>query len=314
MTAAVYVGIDVSKDRLDGDLAPAPAPFRAANDAAGIAAVCARLAPLAPALVVLEATGGLEAALAAALALAEIPVAVVNPRQVRDFAKALGRLAKTDAIDAATLALFGERVRPPARPLPGEAARAFEALLSRRLQLMEMRTAEQNRLGGPASKPVRASLEAHVEWLTGQLERVDKDLTEAIEASPVWRAKDDLLQGIKGIGPAVSRTLLAALPELGTLTRRQIASLAGLAPRNRDSGKSRGKRSIGGGRAQVRSALYLAAWSASRHNPALKAFSDRLKGAGKAGKVRIIAVARKLLTIANAVLRTKKPWDAAFAG
>lgn len=313
MTAPVYVGIDVSKGRLDGDLAPHPAPFQAANDAAGIAAVCARLAPLRPALVVLEATGGLEVALAAALALAEIPVAVVNPRQVRDFARVLGRLAKTDAIDAATLALFGERVRPPARPLPGEAARAFEALLSRRLQLMEMRTAERNRLAGPASKPVRASLEAHVEWLTGQLERVDKDLTKAIEASPVWRAKDDLLRGIKGIGPAVSRTLLAALPELGTLTRQQIASLAGLAPRNRDSGKSRGKRSIGGGRCRC-AVLYLAAWSASRHNPALRAFSDRLKEAGKAGKVRMIAVARKLLTIANAVLRSKKPWDAAFAG
>jgi transposase len=314
MTTPVYVGIDVSKDRLDGDFAPDPAPFQAANDAAGIAAVCARLAPLKPALVVLEATGGLEAALAAALALAEIPVAVVNPRQVRDFARALGRLAKTDAIDAATLALFGERVRPPARPLPDEAARAFEALLARRLQLMEMRTAEQNRLGGPASKPVRASLEAHIDWLTTQLDQVDKDLTKAIEASPVWRAKDDLLQGIKGIGPAVSRTLLAALPELGTLTRQQIAALAGLAPRNRDSGKSRGKRSIGGGRAVVRSALYLAAWSASRFNPALKAFSDRLKEAGKAGKVRMVAVARKLLTIANAILRDEKPWDAAMVG
>ena len=314
MTAPVYVGIDVSKARLDGDLAPAPAPFQAANDAAGIAAVCARLVALGPALVVLEATGGLEAALAAALVLAGVPVAVVNPRQVRDFAKALGRLAKTDAIDASTLALFGERIKPPARPLSDEATRTFEALLARRLQLIEMRTAEQNRLGGPASKPVQASLQAHIDWLTAQVEQVDKDLTAAIEASPVWRAKDDLLQGIAGIGPAVARTLLAALPELGELTRQQIAALAGLAPKNRDSGKFRGRRSIGGGRAVVRSALYMAALSASRYNPALKKFSERLKAAGKAAKVRLVAVARKLLTIANAILRDKKPWDAALIG
>jgi len=314
MTAPVYVGIDVSKARLDGDLAPSPAPFQAANDAAGIASICARLVPLKPALVVLEATGGLESALAAALVLAGLPVAVVNPRQVRDFAKALGRLAKTDAIDASTLALFGERVKPSPRPLSDEKAQTFEALLTRRRQLVEMRVAEQNRLGGPGSGPVQASLQAHIDWLTEQLEQVDKDLGAAIEASPVWRAKDDLLQGIKGIGPAVARTLLAELPELGTLTRQQIAALAGLAPKNRDSGKFRGRRSIGGGRAVVRSALYMAALSASRFNPALKAFSDRLEEAGKAAKVRLVAVARKLLTIANAVLRDKKPWDAALIG
>jgi transposase len=314
MTPTAYVGIDVSKGRLDGDLAPNPAPFQAANDAAGIASVCARLAPLKPALVVLESTGGLEVALAAALALAKIPVAVVNPRQVRDFAKALGRLAKTDAIDASTLALFGERIRPAARPLPDEEARAFAALLSRRGQLVEMRSAEKNRLGGACPEPVRASLEAHVAWLTEQIARVEKDLGAAVEASPVWKAKDDLLRGIKGVGPAVSRTLLAALPELGTLTRQQVAALAGLAPRNRDSGQFRGQRSIGGGRAQVRSALYMAALVASRHNPALKAFSDRLRAAGKAAKVRLVAVARKLLTIANAVLRDGEPWDAALVG
>lgn len=313
MTAPLYVGIDVSKARLDGDFAPSPAPFQAANDAPGIASVCARLAPLKPTLVVLEATGGLESALAAALALAGIPVAVVNPRQVRDFAKGLGRMAKTDAIDASTLALFGQCVKPSARPLSDEATRAFEALLARRRQLLEMRAAEQNRLGGPSSGSVQASLEAHIEWLTAQIERVDKDLTKAIEASAVWRAKDELLQSIKGIGPAVSKTLLGELPELGKLTRQQIAALAGLAPRNRDSGQFRGKRSIGGGRAVVRSALYMAALSASRFNPALKAFSDRLKAAGKAVKVRLVAVARKLLTIANAVLRDEEPWDAARA-
>ena len=312
--APVFVGIDVCKARLDGDLAPTPAPFQAANDAAGIADVCARMAALKPTLVVLESTGGLGSALAAALAVAGVPVAVVNPRQVRDFAKALGRLAKTDAIDASTLALFAERVRPAVRPLPDEAARAFAALLSRRGQLLEMRSAEKNRRGGPCAGPVRPGIQAHIDWLTAQLGRVDADLTEAIEASPVWKAKDDLLRGIKGVGPAVSRTLLGALPELGTLTRGQVASLAGLAPRNRDSGKFRGKRSIGGGRAEVRSALYMAALSASRYNPALRAFSDRLRAAGKAAKVRLVAVARKLLTIANAVLRDGKPWAAALAG
>ena len=311
--APVFVGIDVSKARLDGDLVPAPAPFQAANDAAGIADVCARVAALKPTLVVLEATGGLESALAAALALAGVPVAVVNPRQVRDFAKALGRLAKTDAIDASTLALFAERVRPPVRPLPDEATRAFEALLARRGQLLEMRTAEQNRLGGPTLGPIRPGIQAHIEWLTEQLARGDRDLGAAIEASPVWKAKDDLLQSIKGVGPAVSRVLLGALPELGTLTRQQVAALAGLAPRNRDSGQCRGRRSIGGGRAEVRSALYMAALSASRYNPALREFSQRLKAAGKAVKVRLVAVARKLLTIANAVLRDGKAWEPAWA-
>ena len=314
MTTPLFVGVDVSKGRLDIDFAPAPAPFQVANDAAGIAAVCARLADPKPALVVVEATGGLEAALAAALAVAGIPVAVVNPRQARDFAKALGRLAKTAAIDAATLALFAERVRPEVRPLLGKEALALDALLTRRRQLIEMRVAEQNRLGGPTSGPVRASLEAHIKWLDAQVVGVDKELATAIEASPVWRAKDDLLQGIKGIGPVVSRTLLAALPELGKLTRQKIASLVGLAPRNRDSGQSRGRRSIGGGRAKVRSVLYMAAVSASRHNPALRAFYERLRKAGKQAKVGLVAVARKLLTIANAVLRDNKPWDAARVG
>ncbi len=314
MTTPLFVGIDVSKAKLDIDFAPAPAPFQAANDAAGIASVRARLIDLKPALIVLEATGGLEAALAAALALAGLPVAVVNPRQARDFAKAMGRLAKTDAIDAATLALFAERVRPEARPLLSKEALALDALLTRRRQLIEMRVAEQNRLGGPTSGPVQGSLEDHIKWLTAQVERVEKELAVAIEASPVWRAKDDLLQGIKGIGPAVSRTLLAALPELGKLTRQKIASLVGVAPKNQDSGKCRGRRAIGGGRAEVRSMLYLAALSASRYNPALRTFYQRLKKAGKHAKVCLVAVARKLLTIANAVLRDNKPWDAARVG
>jgi transposase len=238
---------------------------------------------------------------------------VVNPRQAHDFAKAIGRLAKTDGLDADTLALFAERVRPAPRPLPDAAARNFEALLGRRRQLVEMRAAEQNRLGSTTAASVRKSLQAHIDWLSRQLDKVEKELSQAIEASPVWRAKDDLLQSIKGIGPTVARTLLAALPELGTLTRQQIAALAGLAPLNRDSGQRKGQRSIGGGRAEVRSLLYMAALSAARYNPALRAFSERLKQAGKAVKVRLVAVARKLLTIANAVLRDGRPWDPTLA-
>jgi transposase len=311
--AAVYVGIDVSKATLDVHCLPSGATFAVANAPAGLDDLVARLRPLAPTLIVLEATGGLERAVAAALALATLPVAVVNPRQVRDFAKATGRLAKTDALDAAVLALFAERIRPEPRPLPDEAARTFESLLQRRRQLLDMRTAEQNRLG-TATAAVRKSLQAHIAWLTKQLVRCDADLGAAVEASPVWRAKDDLLQTIPGVGPVVARTLLAALPELGTLTRQQIAALAGLAPVNRDSGQRRGSRAIAGGRAEVRSLLYMAALSASRFNPALRAFSERLRQAGKRAKVRLVAVARKLLTIANAVLRDGRPWEPALGG
>ena len=305
-----YVGVDVAKDRLDVLCLPAGTAFAVPNDQAGIAGLVARLTALAPALVVLEATGGFEYPLAAALALAKLPAAVVNPRQARDFARATGRLAKTDTIDAHTLALFAEGVRPPVRPLPDDDARALDALMQRRRQLLEMRVAERNRLGVAFTARVRASLEAHIDWLSRQLERVDEELAGAIQASPVWRVKDELLQSIKGIGPAVSRTLLAALPELGTLSRQEVAALAGLAPLNRDSGTRRGQRCIGGGRAEVRSLLYMAALSASRYNPALRAFSERLRRAGKAVKVRLVAVARKLLTVANAVLRDGRPWTA----
>jgi transposase len=244
---------------------------------------------------------------------AQLPPSKGCPRHARDFAKATGRLAKTDALDAGDLALFAQRVRPEPRPLPAEAAREFDALLQRRRQLLEMRVAEQNRLGAAAAAKVRASLQAHIDWLSRQLAKVDQELAAAVQASPVWRAKDELLQSIKGIGPAVSRTLLAALPELGELTRQQVAALAGLAPLNRDSGRRQGVRSIGGGRPEVRSLLYMAALSAARFNPALRAFSDRLRRAGKAVKVRLVAVARKLLTIANAVLRDGRPWDPALA-
>jgi transposase len=309
----VFVGIDVAKAQLDVHVLPAGLAFACPNDPAGLADLVARLQPLGPALIVLEATGGLEYAAAAALAAAGLAVAVVNPRQARAFAQALGRLAKTDPLDARDLALFAERVRPQPRPLPDATAREFEALLQRRRQLLEMRAAEENRLGTAPSARVRSSLRAHVDWLTRQLGKVDQELAEAVQASPVWRAKDELLRSIPGIGPTVSQTLLAALPELGTLTRQRIAALAGLAPRNRDSGTRKGQRSIGGGRAEVRSLLYLAALSAARFNPVLRAFADRLRGAGKAGKVRLVAVARKLLTIANAVVRDGRPFEAAYA-
>jgi transposase len=311
--APLFVGIDVAKARLDVHVRPTGLAFALANDPAGHADLAARLAPLRPALVVLEATGGLEYPVAAALAAAGLAVAVVNPRQVRAFAEAEGRLAKTAALDAAVLAHFAEALRPPARPLPDAAARDFEAVLARRRQLLEMRAAEQNRLGQAATAAVRASLQAHIDWLSRQLDKVEKALAAAVEASPVWRAKDELLQSIKGVGPTLSRTLLAALPELGTLTRQQVAALAGLAPRNRDSGQRRGQRCISGGRPEVRSLLYMAALSAARYNPALRAFSERLRRVGKAAKVRLVAVARKLLTIANAVLRDGRPWDPALA-
>jgi transposase len=284
-----------------------------ANDPQGFTDLVARLLPLQPLLIVLEATAGLEQAAAATLATAGLPVVVVNPRYTRDFARAMGRLAKTDALDAQILAEFAERVRPPVRPLPDETARELEALLLRRRQLLEMRVAEENRLQATRTAKVRASLEAHITWLSEQLEQVDQELTRAIESSPVWRVKDELLQSIKGIGPTVSRTLLAELPELGTLSRQQIAALAGLAPINRDSGQRRGQRSIGGGRAEVRTALYMAALSARQYNPALRAFAQRLRDAGKAAKVCLIAVARKLLTIANAVVRDGRPWEATAA-
>jgi transposase len=309
--SAAFVGIDVSKDTLDVHVLPSAGAFGLPNDPDGIARLAARLSAAPPELVVLEATGGLEYAAAAALAAAGLAVAVVNPRQARDFARATGRLAKTDKIDAATLALFAQRVRPQPRPLPDESAREFEALLQRRRQLLEMRSAEQNRLGGATATKVRASLQAHIDWLSRQLGKVDEELAAAVQASPVWRVKDELLQSIKGVGPALSLTLLAALPELGTLNRQQVAALAGLAPLNRDSGKLRGKRSVVGGRAEVRGVLYMAALSAARYNPQLREFSERLRGAGKAAKVRLVAVARKLLTIANAVLRDGRPWVAA---
>ena len=304
-----FIGIDVSKNTLDGHARPSGEVLHANNDTDGIAALVARAIELAPTLVVLEATGGLEHPRAAALAAARVPVAVVNPRQARDFAKATGRLAETDAIDAAVLAHFAEAIRPAVRPLPDAQTHELAELLGRRRQLLGMRTAETNRLGAVTATRVRRSIEAHLSWLAKQLEGLDTDLSDAIQGSPVWRVNDDLLQSIPGVGRVVSRALMAELPELGRLSREQIAALAGLAPMNRDSGTWSGKRAVCGGRSHVRSALYMAALSAKRWNPALREFATRLKEKGKAAKVILVAVARKLLVIANAILRSQQPWE-----
>lgn len=309
MSAERFVGIDVSKDHLDVAVRPDGTHRRVPNTDEGLDQLVALVAPLGPALVVLEATGGYQRRAVAALSVAALPVAVVNPARAREFARAAGRLAKTDAVDAAVLAEFAERMRPPVRPLPGAEAQQMQALLARRGQLVGMRTMERNRLATASDRMVRRSLEAHLTWLEEQIDGVEKDLDAAIENSPAWKAKDELLQSIPGIGPGVARTLLFELPELGRLSREQIGALAGLAPVNRDSGRWSGKRSITGGRAVVRTAVYMATHAARKWNPALKAFADRLAAAGKAPKVVLIAVARKLLVIANAILRDQKPWQ-----
>ena len=305
--AQIFVGIDVSNAQLDMALRP-EGRFAAANDDTGFAQILERLREAPPTLVVLEATGGLELPLTAVLAAAGVPVVVVNPRQVRDFAKATGRLAKTDALDAQTLAHFAEVLRPKPRPLPDEQTQALAAILARRRQLVEMLTAEKNRLSS-AHKPVRKSLRTHIAWLERELSHTDRDLAHAIRESPVWRENDDLLRSVPGIGPVVTSTLLANLPELGTLTGKQIAALVGVAPLNRDSGTWRGKRTVWGGRAQVRAVLYMAALVAARFNPVIRAFYQRLCAAGKAKKVALTACMRKLVTILNAMMKHRTRWD-----
>ena len=312
-TSERFLGIDVSKDSLDAHLRPDRSARRFDNTESGIAELVAWAITHAPTLVVLEATGGYENALVAALALRGLPFSLANPKRVRDFAKALGRLAKTDALDAAVLAEYADKVRPPVRPLPDADAQKLQALMTRRGQLIGMRTMEKNRRAPLADPAVRRSIDAVIQVLDGEIDRADRELGDAIRSSPAWKAKDDLLRSIPGIGPTVSRTLLAAMPELGHLSREQVAALAGVAPVNRDSGKSSGKRCIAGGRAVVRSMLYLAGHAARRGNAFLKAFADRLKAAGKPPKVIRIALARKLLIIANAVLRDQKPWELKMA-
>jgi transposase len=305
--APVTVGIDVAKARLDVAVRPSGEAWPAPNDAAGVAALAARLAGLAPALVVLEATGGLERLAAAELAAAGLPVAVVNPRQVRAFARAVGQLAKTDALDAALLARFGEAVRPPPRPLPDAAQQELAALLARRRQVVVMLTAERQRLAA-AGAAVRRRVQAHVDWLARELAALDDDLGQTLRASPAWRAKEDLLRSVPGVGPVVALTLLAELPELGHLDRKRLAALVGVAPLNADSGTRRGKRLVWGGRGRVRAALYMAALTASRYNPVLRAFYQRLLRAGKAKKVALTACMHKLLRILNAIVHAASPW------
>jgi transposase len=304
---AIFVGIDISKTRLDIALRPTGSALTVPYDETGMTTVVQRLRTLSPAGIVLEATGGLEMLLSGALATAGLPVAVVNPRQVRDFARATGRLAKTDRLDAQLLAQFAEAVRPACRPLPDASTQQLAALITRRRQLVEMLTAEKNRRGS-APRTMRSHIQQHIEWLQQHLTQLDQDLTTAVQASPIWREHDELLQSVPGIGPVVTRTLLAELPELGTLTHKQIAALVGVAPLNRDSGTFRGKRTVWGGRATVRAALYMGALVAARHNRVLKAFYQRLRQAGKAPKVALTACMRKLLTMLNAMLKHRTSW------
>jgi transposase len=310
MSDAIFVGIDVAKAYLDLAERPGGTPARYSNDEAGIARICGRLQTQVPTLIVLEATGGLEVPLAAALAAAGLAVAVVNPRQVRDFAKAVGQLAKTDALDAHLLARFAEVVRPEPRPLPDAEAQILSAVLARRQQVIAMLVAEQQRL--PTTPPaLRPRVEAHIAWLREERDDLDRELRQQIRASPAWREDDDLLQSVPGIGPVLATTLIAELPELGHLNRKQIAALVGVAPLNCESGILRGRRIIWGGRARVRAALWMGTLVAVQRNPAIRAFYQRLVAAGRPKKVALTAAMHKLLLVLNALLRQRTPWQAA---
>lgn len=310
MEREVVVGIDVSKAELAVAVYPSEEAWTSAATPAALDALVARLCALHPCLLVVEATGGYEMPVVAACTAGGLPITVVNPRQVRAFAQAVGRTAKTDAIDAGVLALFGARVQPAVRPMPDAATQALAALVLRRRQLLEMLGAEQRRLAQATTPPVRTDVQRHITWLERRLGHVDDDITRAVQGSPVWRVQDDLLRSVPGIGPVTARTLLAELPELGQLSRRAVAALVGVAPFNRESGRWRGHRTISGGRASVRACLYMAALTAARHNPVLKAFYTHLRHAGKPPKVALVAVMRKLLITLNAMLRDHTPWTA----
>jgi len=307
-----FIGIDVSKSQLDIAVRPGNKRWSVINVEADIIKVVETLNALSPKVIVIEATGGMEMPLAAALSQARLPVVVVNPRQVRDFAKAVGRLAKTDRIDAEILAHFGEAVKPDVRLLKDEDTQTLAALVTRRRQVIEMLTAEKNRLG-ISPKVVHKDIQQHILWLQGRLEDIDRHLDSAIRKSPVWREKDDLLRSVPGVGQVLSVSLITGLPELGTLSRRQIAALVGVAPLNCDSGLFRGKRTVWGGRAHLRSVLYMATLSASRANPAINCFYRRLIEAGKKPKVALTACMRKLLGILNAIIKNKLPWQAEYS-
>ena len=307
----VFIGIDVAKDRLDVHARPSGEAFPVARDGEGVAGLVERLRAMAPTLIVSEATGGFEQVVAGALASAGLPVVVVNPRQIRDFARALGRLAKTDQIDAETIALFAERVRPELRALPDEQARLLGELVTRRRQVIEMIVAEGNRARQLESRRLKKRIDRHRAILQDELTEIEAELDEAIRGTPIWREKEDLLKSVPGVGDALARTLIAELPELGTLDRKKIAALVGVAPFNRDSGTLRGKRTVWGGRASIRATLYMAALVAARFNPVIARFYRRLLAAGKPKKLALTACMRKLLTILNAMLRDKTPWQTA---
>jgi transposase len=308
MSSQIFVGIDVAKAHLDIALRPTGERWALANDDVGIAALVERLQAVQPHLIVLEATGGDQRAVVAALAAAGLSVAVVNPRQARDCAKATGPLAKTDALDARALAHFAEAVRPTPRPLPDAQTDARRALLARRRQRVARRTAAQNRLGN-APPRLQTDIQAHITGLNTRLAALDDDLDTTLRTSPVWREREDLLRSVPGMGPVCTRTLLLDLPELGTLSRQQLAALVGVAPLNRDRGTLRGSRTIWGGRASVRATLYMSTLVAVRYNPVLKAFYERLRAAGKAAKVALTACMRKLWTILNAIVKHHIPWQ-----
>ena len=305
----MFVGIDVSKDNLDVHLRPQAEAFTVPRDSAGVEALAGRLRELAPELVVLEATGGFETVVAAGLAAAGLPLAVVNPRQIRDFARAVGRLAKTDPLDAAVIAHFAEAVRPQARAVPDAQAQALGELVARRRQIIEMMVAERNRRRQMTQHKAVRTVERVLATLQAQLSDIDSEIDDAIRGTPAWRAKEDLLTSVPGIGPKIARTLIAELPELGQLDRRKLAALAGLAPFNRDSGRLRGRRRIIGGRGPVRSALFMAVLVSIRRDLPLAETYHRLVAAGKPPKVAIVACMRKLLGILNAILRDQIPWQ-----
>ena len=302
-----YVGIDVSKAQVDVAVRPTGQRWVVSYDETGLGEPVSQMEDLGPSLVLLEASGGLELPLVAALAAAALPVVVVNPRQVRDFARATGTLAKTDALDAAVLAHFADVIRPSVRPLRYAEAQVLNSLTARRHQVMTMLVSEKNRLG-TAISAVRPRIEAHIVWLEQELDDLDEGLRQTLRQSPVWREKDDLLRTVPGVGEQLSLTLLAYLPELGTLDRRQVAALVGVAPFNRDSGTLRGKRTVWGGRARVRAALYMGALVASRFNPLIRDFYQRLLAAGKPKKLALTACMRKLLVILNSMLKHRSPW------
>ena len=305
---AVTLGVDISKEWIDAHLLPSGDTWRVSNDAKELQSWAEQL-PDGIAIAVLEATGGLEIQTAAALAQATIPTAIVNPKQVRSFAQAMGQKAKSDPIDAKIIALFGEKIQPRAKTLPDEDQAALKELLARRRQLVADKVAEQNRFGHMRSKDAQKSINEHIQWLTRQIEKIDQKLDDTIKKSPLWLAKEQLLISIPGIGPQTARTMLAIMPELGQLNRREIASLAGLAPYTRESGKWKGKRFIGGGRSEVRAALYMAALSSTRRDSAFSNFYRSLRDQGKPHKVAITACMRKILTVMNAVMRDQKLWS-----